>query len=171
MITVLFAHRDGVYSQRTDARVCGTDAREYKGPDKVIAHPPCARWGNYAEKNGALLGDDDGCFAHALWCVRTFGGVIEHPERSYAFDWFGIARPFNGVWAMADVGYVTSVDQGNYGHRARKRTWLYAVNTHLPNLDWSEARGSKPVTDMSLKEREATPRLFAELLINIVRGS
>lgn len=28
------------------------------------------------------------------------------------------------------------MEQGNYGHRARKATWLYAHGTELPSLKW-----------------------------------
>lgn len=88
------------------------------------------------------LGDDDGCFAAALSAVRTWGGVIEHPEASAAWDVFGLARPPRaGGWIAADsLGFTCCVDQGHYGHRARKATWLYAVGVpSLPDLKWGPA--------------------------------
>lgn len=111
------------------------DARKYKGPHPVIAHPPCQRWGKYWSGGPSagvrrLRGDDDGCFAHALWAVRSFGGVIEHPAYSSAWQWFGLPRPSSeGGWTAKDNwgGASTHIEQGNYGHEARKATWLYCV--------------------------------------------
>ena len=57
------------------------DARTYKGPYPVVAHPPCERWGRYWGGSPMTmprlkLGDDGGCFAAALHAVRIFGGVL-----------------------------------------------------------------------------------------------
>lgn len=68
------------------------------------------------------------------------GGVLEHPEGSHAFRASGLPLPRWGEgWTTAGFlpGYVCCVAQGNYGHRARKLTWLYAVGVALPELDWS----------------------------------
>jgi hypothetical protein len=109
------------------------DARLYAGPHAVVAHPPCERWGRYW--GGApttwprkVLGDDGGCFEAALNSVRRWGGVLEHPEGSHAWRHFQlIAPPRSGGWVVADFdgGWTCCVEQGAYGHRARKATWLY----------------------------------------------
>lgn len=124
------------------------DARNYAGPWPVVAHPPCQRWGKFwagqplsIKRTGKRKkkGDDGGCFASALECVRTFGGVIEHPEHSHAWAHFGINKPpRKGGWIVADEhgGWTCCVEQGRYGHYARKPTWLYAVGCSLPELDW-----------------------------------
>jgi hypothetical protein len=121
------------------------DARLYAGPHPVVAHPPCERWGRYwhgepSARERKLRGDDRGCFAAALWAVRTFGGVLEHPEASAAWRWFGLATPAkSGGWVNADWfgGWTCCVEQGHYGHRARKATWLYACGVRsLPSLKW-----------------------------------
>ena len=39
------------------------------------------------------LGEDGGCFAAALESVRSFGGVLEHPEGSRAWGVFGLKLP------------------------------------------------------------------------------
>lgn len=104
----------------------------------------------YRKTHGYRVGDDGGCFAHALLCVRAFGGVLEHPALSYAFNMFGLAKPpKDGGWIPAgdDKGWVCAVEQGNYGHRARKETWLYSAGCMLPNLRWGKSSATAYVTD------------------------
>lgn len=129
------------------------DARAYDGPHPVVAHPPCERWGRYANRakghkymNDAspvdLFGQDDGCFEHALSQVRKWGGVLEHPEGSGAYKVFGIkAPPREGGWVKADEfgGYSCCIAQGNYGHPANKYTWFYAVGVPLYPFIWGKA--------------------------------
>ena len=98
------------------------------------------------------LGDDDGCFAAALASVRRWGGVLEHPEGSHAFRHFGLdLPPRSGGWLFR-VGperrreAVCCVEQGHYGHRARKATWLYTCGVDygvLPDLIWGPSKGER----------------------------
>ena len=95
-----------------------------------------------------IKGDDDGCFAAAIAAVRRNGGVLEHPEASCAWLAFGLlAPPKSGGWVPAGdwVGWTCCVEQGHYGHRARKATWLYAVlhPSRLPELTWGPARPAR----------------------------
>lgn len=132
------------------------DARTYAGPWPVVAHPPCQRWGKlwagqplWIKRTGErkIKGDDGGCFKRALWSARTFGGVLEHPEGSHAWVHFGLNRPPRaGGWIVADFcgGWTCCVEQGRYGHYARKPTWLYAVGCDLPELDWGISEPSFP---------------------------
>jgi hypothetical protein len=49
------------------------------------------------------LGADGGCFASALTAVRNFGGVLEHPKDSQAWNYFGLLTPPpTGGWIRAD---------------------------------------------------------------------
>lgn len=145
MIAALYVEKDGVYSNLwgVDPWDETRDARLYGGPWPVVAHPPCNRWSQLARINhvrwGTPLGEDEGCFFHALQAVRTFGGVLEHPAHSLAWSTFGLPRPRPGSWQQTfdDPGYVTEVSQVAYGHPARKRTWLYMVGHPFP-LDWRE---------------------------------
>jgi hypothetical protein len=131
------------------------DARNYRGPFPVVAHPPCKRWGRYwsggpSAKVRRKLGDDGGCFASALEVVREFGGVIEHPEASHAWLHHGLNKPpFFGGWVVADWvgGWTCCVEQGHYGHRARKATWLYANGVELKTLIWGKAEGKEHLDD------------------------
>ena len=124
------------------------DARRYNGPHAVIAHPPCQRWGKMFAGSPSVIartgvrkikGDDGGCFGAALDDVRLFGGVLEHPWGSHAWPHFGInVPPRSGGWIAADWfgGWTCCVEQGRYGHYARKPTLLYAVGCELPEFDW-----------------------------------
>lgn len=129
MIAALFVADYGPYINRegidpwTEAR----DARKYVGPHPVIAHPPCERWGRYwsggpSAKVRRKLGDDNGCFESALKAVRTYGGVLEHPAHSKAWEVFGLRKPpREGRWMPnPSGGWVCHVEQGHYGHPARK---------------------------------------------------
>jgi hypothetical protein len=146
MIAALFVETNGVYFglPNVDPWDRKRDARRYAGPWPVVAHPPCERWGRYwsggPSANGRFLkGDDGGCFACALAAVRQFGGVLEHPEASHAWRAFDLhAPPRSGGWVRADFygGWTCCVEQGHYGHRARKATWLYAFGVKLPSLKW-----------------------------------
>lgn len=173
------------------------DARTYDGELPVVAHPPCARWGRYW--GGApttwprlKLGDDGGCFAAALDAVRTWGGVLEHPEGSHAWRAHELnLPPMAGGWIVADWdgGWTCCVEQGHYGHMARKATWLYVAWLDPPSLAWgkSEARirldevyhsaeerrravKTGACQRLSARQRAATPEPFRDLLIDMARS-
>lgn len=201
-IAALFVEAGGIYDRPgVDAWDITRDARAYAGPHPVVAHPPCERWGRYwfggpSCRVRKVKGDDGGCFASALASVRTFGGVLEHPAASAAWKAHGIMAPLHhGGWVVADAvgGWTCHVEQGHYGHRARKATWLYAVGIELPSLTWGPSkatvridegfhsaeerrrhRGARTAGDaierMGHRERLATPSAFADLLIAMARS-
>lgn len=202
MIAALFVEKDGCYFglEGVDPWDIDRDARKYAGPHPVVAHPPCQRWGRYwhgstRKPHQYELGDDGGCFAAALDAVRTWGGVLEHPADSHAWLAHGIAPPRrHRGWILAGdkIGHTCYVEQGFYGHMSRKPTWLYAVNTDLPRLDWS--RGEQRLHPVALerygyekarrigmtamvggkdktKIRNATPTAFRDLLISIAKSA
>lgn len=196
MISALFVIEDGPYSHIDWIDVWGVsrDARKYSGPCSVIAHPPCERWGRYwsggpSAKVKRKLGDDKGCFKSALKSVEKYGGVLEHPEASHAFKKFGLVKPpKSGGWVSSRKGWVCCVEQGHYGHPARKATWLYYVGKTKPfDLKWgssgtrqrldygyhsaeerAKARGKNTVKRLTKYEATATPRKFRDLLICLV---
>jgi hypothetical protein len=202
-IAALFVESHGVYSNVAHVELWDKtrDARSYTGPWPVVAHPPCERWGHYATggpkaKRRFVVGDDAGCFAAALEAVRRYGGVLEHPEASKAWQYFGILKPpFDGGWVAGDWqgGWTCCLDQGHYGHRAQKTTWLYACHIIPPFLRWGRSRGKawigtgfnrpgafaaakaagwvyNPLNNLSKKERIATPVLFRDVLVTIARS-
>jgi hypothetical protein len=146
MIAALYVETGGVYYGLPDVDPWdeARDARNYRGPLPVVAHPPCERWGRFwhgstRKPHQFNLGEDGGCFAAALTAARNHGGVIEHPEHSKAWRYFGLREPAsdNG-WTKADDfgGWTCRVEQGFYGHFARKPTWLLAYSCALPDLRW-----------------------------------
>ncbi len=200
MIAALYVVKDGCYYGLPDVDPWDKerDARLYAGPWPVVAHPPCERWGRYWGGSPTTwprlkLGDDNGCFAAALAAVRRFGGILEHPEASHAWRHFGLAIPSKaGAWINADLegGWTCCVEQGSYGHRARKATWLYACNVELPSLKWGKPAGefirleagyhsaeerrklapaAGPRERLTTTERDATPLAFRDLLLSIAR--
>jgi hypothetical protein len=86
-------------------------------------------------------------------------------------------------------GWTCCVEQGAYGHKARKATWLYAHGVALPNLKWGRAPGNflrledgfhsaeerrraiktEICQRLSKRQRAATPIQFRDLLISIAR--
>ena len=175
-VAALFVDKRGIYSNRDDVDVWdeARDARLYDGALPVVAHPPCQTWGNFARSGMTLrpLGDDDGCFASALANVRRCGGVLEHPANSSAWAAHGLHRPLSRGWHAADFGggWTCQVEQGHYGHRARKATWLYAVRCELPSLTWGPSVATCTVEHMGLAERIHTPPAFAEMLLTMARS-
>ncbi len=143
MIAALFVEKNGVYYGLPDVDPWDEqrDARKYQGPHSVIAHPPCARWcrlaGLVEARWGHKRGEDGGCFESAKLSVDTYGGVLEHPAYSDAWPRYGLSKPSrHGGWTASGKGWTCHVEQGRYGHSAKKATWLYAVNTSLPELKW-----------------------------------
>ncbi len=174
MIAALYVAAGGCYYGLEGVEPWGLpdrDARLYAGPWPVVAHPPCERWGRYWYGGPMLhklgrrreLGDDGGCFAAALASVRQWGGVLEHPEASHAWRAHGLTRPPRaGGWVEAgDGGWTCCVEQGHYGHRARKATWLYANGVGLPGLTWGASPAGVRLDQgfHSKEERRAAQRL------------
>ena len=125
--------------------------------------------------------------------MRRWGGVLEHPADSKAWDAFGLTKPpRSGGWVRADKhgGWACYVEQGHYGHMSRKGTWLYANGVELPELRWgpspqrihptalarygyAKARRIGVVAMVGGKNktkiRNATPPEFRDLLLSIAR--
>ena len=72
-VAALFVETDGVYFglPNVDPWDEQRDARTYRGPYPVVAHPPCQRWGRFwrgstRKPHQYKLGDDGGCFHGSL---------------------------------------------------------------------------------------------------------
>jgi len=199
-IAALFVQERSAYTDLPGVEAWGEaqDARTYQGPWPVVAHPPCARWGRYwnggpSARKKQLLGDDGGCFESALLSVHMYGGVLEHPADSLAWTWFGIEKPPRcGGWIRCkNYAWTCCVEQGHYGHMARKATWLYISGIiEPPELIWGpamHARRLKPsyktekeyrravktgsCQRLSKRQRACTPVPFRNLLISLARNT
>ncbi len=169
MIAALYVQAGGCYFglPGVDPWDEARDARKYAGPWPVVSHTPCQRWGKlwagqplHIKLTGErkVKGDDGGCFKHSLGVVRDCGGIIEHPWGSHAWAHFGLNKPpREGGWIVADFfgGWTCCVEQGRYGHYARKPTLLYAVGCDLPELDWGIG---EPRLDPAVIERMGLKR-------------
>jgi hypothetical protein len=201
MIAALFVDPTGTYAEVDEIDIWGEarDARLYRGPHRVIAHPPCQRWGKFwhgstAKPHQFNLGEDGGCFAAALTAVRNYSGVLEHPAHSKAWRYFGLSTPpIEGGWVPADSfgGMTCHVEQGHYGHISRKATWLYAVGLGLlKDLRWGKSEQrlhpvalerygyekARRIGMMAMvggkdktKIRNATPPEFRDVLVSMCR--
>lgn len=117
--------------------------------------------------------------------------MVEHPEGSLAFRRFGLPIPTPGAgWVSNGLfdpwrGWSCYVEQGFYGHNARKRTWLYAVGVALPELRWGRAPGEfmwigKPskgrakgrvIVQLPKRERASTPIPFRDMLLALAASA
>jgi hypothetical protein len=130
--------------------------------------------------------------------VKTYGGVLEHPAHSKAFERYCIRKPKAGAgWQRCEMHgvWVCHVEQGHYGHDSRKPTWLIVARVPLwalPELNWTKGEQRLPawmierygyekarrigvVAMVGGKNktaiRNATPEPFRDLLLSIARGA
>ena len=78
-----------------------------------------------------------------------------------AWKAFGLNSPPRcGGWVNADFegGWTCCVDQGHYGHRAQKATWLYAFGVPLPILKWDKSSAKIRLDDGFHSKEEAQTR-------------
>lgn len=190
-VAALFVRADSVYKTMpgVDCYDAERDARTWPGGVPVVAHPPCRGWGRLAHMSHA----DDAERELAVWAVaqvRRWGGVLEHPSASRLWAACCLAPRLAGYDAAG--GFTLLVDQHWWGHRARKRTWLYIcggeprdvpalplvlndppciVCTSGRRRDGSRLRpgDERYRPEISKAEREATPPAFAAWLVELAR--
>lgn len=192
-VAALFIDPRGPYPQLLGPELCWDQergARTYDETHPVVAHPPCQLWVNFAALNFKRYGgehnrpgNDGGCFQTALDIVRANGGVLEHPAGSNAWREFRLTRPEPRVkgWAPVQLGFVhewvCEVWQSAYGHKARKRTWLFYAGRRPPfGLRWERSPGTHQVgwfdrVKPTLSKAEASRTLleFAQELVRLAR--
>jgi len=192
LVAALFVETGGCYFglPGVDPWDAPRDARRYAGSHPVVAHPPCQLWTSFAYVNFKRWGgehnrpgNDGGCFATALYQVRLFGGVLEHPAFSRAWSAHGLRKPTARGWN--DCGgdeWVCEVWQSAYGHKARKRTWLFYKGPKPQELNWDRPPGTHQIgyhdqrgknrnkPTVGKKAANATPPQFRDVLIGMARS-
>ena len=184
-VAVLFARKDSNYKRFRCADVWDKErnALNWPGGCPVVAHPPCRAWGRLRHFAKPEPGEKE----LALWAVdqvRAWGGVLEHPEGSSLWPAAGLPKP--GDRRDEFGGFSLTVDQHWWGHRARKRTWLYIVGVDRSKVPAIQPTFLEPEFVVSPKgglrkgmpgwkphirkdEREHTPPAFAEWLLELAR--
>lgn len=188
MIAALYIDPRGPYPSLIGPEHCwdeSRDARLYAGPLPVVAHPPCGPWGclrHLCTKQSRELAP------LAVEQVRRWGGVLEHPRGSKL--WEACNLPLPGAPPDTYGGWTLQVSQCNWGHPARKWTWLYIVGPQRmlvippprePTHWISGGRGrvgkkakTTPVPlgikICSAQQRRRTPVAFARFLLDLAEG-
>lgn len=185
-VAALYIDPRGPYPKLLGPELCWDverDARSYAGPHPIVAHPPCGPWGRLRH---LYRGNEHDCGPLAAAQVREFGGVLEHPAGSHLWKAKERPMPWPGESPDAWGGFTIEVNQVDWGHPARKRTWLYIVGvpgemvdllvsrrpfpgrepTHHVSRDAERAcRNGYTLKRTSSAMRRRTPVAFAEFLI------
>jgi hypothetical protein len=184
---VLFARADSIYkTMDCDVWDAERDAVKWPGGAPVVAHPPCRIWSNFAHMSNAPFSEKQ-LATFAIGVVRKFGGVLEHPAGSRLFS-ASAMPPGEGLPRCGDRdawgGFQVVIEQWWFGHRAQKMTRLYICGCQpkdLPEIpiklgeapcvigDVGRATLGTKRPEISKPEREATPPLFAEWLLEVAR--
>lgn len=183
-VAVLFARSDSVYKTMPGCDVWDIerDARRWPGGAPVVAHPPCRAWGSLRHM-AKPRSDEKDLARWAVAQVRTWGGVLEHPEDSTLWRDQRLAAPGE---IDAHGGRCITMDQYRFGHRAEKMTRFYVVGVTYPELMAivPARRSGRPthVITQSIRkgdpgwrprvtdaEREHTPPRLAAWLVDLAR--
>lgn len=186
-VAALFVRADSIYKRLpgVDAYDIERDARSWNGKTPIVAHPPCRAWSCLK----AFAKPPPGERRLAIWAVmmlRRNGGVLEHPKGSSLWKRMHLPHPNDPPDQYG--GWTLEVDQFHWGHKARKRTWLYIVGaakvpkipkregepTHVIDRPGSARKSERPNSSAkkpwcTKREREETPPLFARWLIRLAR--
>lgn len=206
MIAALYVKAGGPYFgiEGVDPWDESRDARLYAGPYPVVAHPPCPRWGKmfagqplWIKRTGQRKkkGDDGGCFAAALAAVKRWGVFWSAPSIHTLGHILVSISPREqgaGLPPTSKGGWTCCVEQGRYGHYARKPTWLLAYKCRLPALKWGRSQANIPdwaierygekrarrAGELAFKgggtdssQRIETPKAFRDLLIEMAQSA
>lgn len=160
-VAALYVDPRGIYPKLLGAALCWDaerDARTYTGPWPIVAHPACGPWGRLRHMyQGGEGGPELGCIA--VRQVRQWGGVLEHPADSRLWEACELPRPGDPPDAWG--GWTIRVNQSDFGHVARKPTWLYLVRVERESLQsGGRSRASQRIGSEALEV--ATARLAAK---------
>lgn len=181
---MLFARSDSNYKSLAGCDVwdAGRNALNWPGGCPIVAHPPCRAWGRLRTFAKPVPGEKD-LARWAVCQVRRWGGVLEHPASSSLWRDQDLPMPAPGVFDDFG-GWTLPVDQFWWGHKARKRTWLYIVGCRpvdLPVMPYRLGEASHVVassirkgsagfrTELTPSEREHTPPELCRWLVHLAR--
>jgi hypothetical protein len=166
-VAVLFSRKRSIYKKipHLDVYDIDRDATNYSGGLPVIAHPPCRSWGQLSHMAFNVRPGEKELAYFALHCVRSNGGVLEHPKSSRLFK--ELPRP-----GQLDKfgGFVLGVNQSWFGHIGTKPTLLYICGilpADIPKVPFNLSYPLKSVEAMTTPQRERTPDQFAYWLIDL----
>ena len=145
------------------------NALTFQGGTPGVYHPPCRGWGKLSHMSKHQASELD-LARWSMRMVRQFGGVVEHPTHSRLWAEsgcfsFGIRDDFGGI--------LVPVYQSWWGHRAPKQTSLYMIGVNAPDIgrpDGLPGAVSGLVENMCKAERESTPPLFAQWLVQLAQS-
>jgi hypothetical protein len=174
-VVALFTTEDSVYKKLgIDAWDIERNALKYKGNSPAICHPPCRTWGKFSWRAKPRKGEKE-LALYAIDYVRKNGGIVEHPQSSSLWRVIGVQHGVVDKWG----GFIITLDQCVFGHRARKATTLYICGcspedlpripkeTKPPTHAIDNSRSTIKLPEISKKERMETPPRFAKWLIKV----
>lgn len=171
-VAALFVRSDSIYKSMScvDAYDAERDALTWRGGCPVVAHPPCRAWSKLRAFAKPRPGETE-LALFALNQVRRFGGVLEHPAGSLL--WRRSDMPPLGTSIMDRYGgFLMAIPQRWFGHRAEKATVFYIVGlspVDVPGLPFDLSPAVTTVERMCKAERERTPPLLAQWLVELAR--
>lgn len=176
-VTVLFCQKDSIYKKMgCNCYDQERDALTWMGSEPAIYHPPCRLWSRMRHFSTA----DDSERYLALWAVnnvRRYGGILEHPASSSLFPFMNLPVP----GSSDEFGFTIEIDQFNFGHLARKRTWLYICGITpaevIPFLrkkisakcSYVVSSSKSGKVELTAKMRSETPRMMARQFVKIIQ--
>lgn len=161
------------------------NAKRYQGPHPVVAHPDCGPWSKLRTMS---YRQDPQCGIRAVRQVRTWGGVLEHPQ--YSGLWDECELPLPGCRADQYGGQTFYVQQLWWGHTCIKPTWLYCVGIDVLTISAGMLRAFRRADALQLrpthcvttgeriterlpvaskKAKVVTPPAFADWLVKLAR--
>src|SRR6185295_9448901 len=98
---------------------------------------------------------------------------------SNAWRAFGLLRPTGiGCRSAGHDEWTCEVWQSAYGHKARKRTWLFFKGEKPAELNWARVAGTHQIgwfdrikPTLGKAEAMATPRAFRDMLLDLASSS
>jgi hypothetical protein len=171
-VAVLCARARSVYHTLPgcDVFTAERDAFTFAGGSPVVAHPPSRLFGKL--KHFAKSADEETERFLAVFCadqVRRCGGVLEHPAQSVLWEMAGLPQPGQPT----REGFTLALPQWWFGHLGEKLTWLFFAGIargDLPEIPFRlDSQERRPVENLSIRQREATPVALAEWLVETAR--